>query len=110
MAAMETLSEAITRLTEAAYVHDLRADGGQLLCDRCGTRFDPSRMTIDEIVRFEGASDPDDQAILYALGDGKGPLGLYSAPYGHDASTDDIAVFRALPNRRSPAVDVAACI
>lgn len=109
MAAMETLSEAITRLTEAAYVHDLRADGGQLVCDLCGTHFDPTRMTIDEIVRFEGMSDPDDQAILYALGDGKGALGLYSAPYGREASTDDIAVFRALPNRHSRSVELATC-
>ena len=102
MAAMETLSEAIGRLTDAGYVHDLRADGGQLVCDRCGSRFDPSEMIIDEIVRFEGMSDPDDQAILYALGDGSGSVGLYAAAYGAGASTDEIAVSRALPNRRWP--------
>ena len=104
MAAMETLSEAITRLADAAYVHDFRAHGKQLVCDRCGARFDPSEMTIDEIVRFEGISDPDDQAILYALGDSNGSLGLYAAAYGAAASTDDIAVSRALPNPRSPTV------
>lgn len=102
MAAMETLSEAIRRLTDAGYVHDFRAEGGQLVCDRCGSRFDPSEMTIDEIVRFEGMSDPDDEAILYALGTGSGSLGLYSAAYGPAATTDDVAVSRALPNRRSP--------
>ncbi|MAT06569.1 MAG: hypothetical protein CL424_16135 [Acidimicrobiaceae bacterium] len=107
MAAMETLSEAITRLAGAAYVHDFRVDGGQLVCDRCGARFDPSQMTIDQIVRFEGISDPDDQAILYALGTGSGALGLYAAAYGAAASTDDIAVSRALPNPRTPTVDLA---
>ncbi len=109
MAAMETLSEAITRLTEAAYAHDFRADGGQLVCDRCGSCFDPAEMTIDEIVRFEGMSDPDDQAILYALGDGSRALGLYASAYGADASPDDIAVSRALPNRRSPSPDLVEC-
>ena len=109
MAAMETLSEAIERLVEAGYIHDLRAHRRQLLCDRCGVRFDPSVMVIDEIVRFEGMSDPDDQAILYALATEHGPLGLYSAAYGADASTDDIAVARMLPNRRSSCLDFVEC-
>ena len=104
MAAMETLSAAIGRLTNAGYVHDFRADRGQLVCDRCGARFDPSEMTIDEVVRFEGMSDPDDEAILYALGTVNGSLGLYAAAYGAAASTDDIRVSRALPNRRWPPV------
>ena len=109
MAAMETLSEAIDRLVDAGYIHDFRAHRRQLLCDRCGVRFDPSVMVIDEIVRFEGTSDPDDQAILYALATESGPLGLYSAAYGADASTDDIAVARALPNRRPWYSDLVAC-
>lgn len=106
MAAMETLSEAIGRLTDAGYAHDFRANGGRLDCDRCGASFDPSEMTIDEIVRFEGMSNPDDQAILYALGAGSASLGLYAAAYGAAVSTDDIAVSRSLPNRRWPSVDL----
>jgi hypothetical protein len=97
---METLSEAIKRLTGAGYVHDLRAVGGQLVCDRCGSRFDPSETTVNDVVRFEGISDPDDQAILYALGTVNGPLGLYAAAYGVAASADHISVARRLPNRR----------
>lgn len=105
MAAMETLSEAIGRLTDAGYVHDLRANRGQLVCDRCGASCDPSEMTIDAIVRFEGMSDPDDQAILYALGASNGSFGLYAAAYGPAASTDDIGMSRSLPKRRWRSVD-----
>ena len=110
MAAMETLSEAIGRLTDAGYVHDFRADRGQLVCARCRASLDPSEMTIDEIVRFEGVSDPDDQAILYALRTGSGSLGLYAAAYGAAASTDDIGVARSLPNRRWTSVDLTTCL
>ena len=98
MAAMETLSEAITRLTDAGYVENFQAIDGHLVCGRCDTRFEPSEMTVDEVVRFEGASDPDDQAILYALDGGCGHRGLYSAAYGAAASTEDVAVLLDLPD------------
>ncbi len=42
MAAMETLSEAIARLTDAGYEAAFHSDGGQLVSGRCDTRVDPS--------------------------------------------------------------------
>ncbi len=98
MAAMETLSQAITRLTDAGYIEDFQPVDQHLVCGSCESRFDPAAMTIDEVVRFEGASDPDDQAILYALAADCGHRGLYSAAYGPTASSDDIAVLLALPD------------
>lgn len=98
MAAMETLSQAITRLTVAGYVANFRPVGGRLVCGRCATHFDPSGARVDDVVRFEGTSDPDDQAILYALAAGCGHCGLYSTAYGVDASRDDVAVLLALPS------------
>lgn len=100
MAAMETLSEAITRLSAAGYVQNLYADGRHLVCGDCKTRFDPSTMTVDEIVRFEGASDPDDQAILYGLTSDHGHRGLYSVAYGPNTPIDDSRVLNALPDAR----------
>lgn len=99
MAAMETLSEAIARLNDAGYVKHFYPVDGQLVCDECETRFDPSTLTVDEIVRFEGASDPDDEAILYALTTGDGHRGVYSTAYGAAASSDDIDVLLALRDR-----------
>lgn len=99
MAAMETLSEAVRRLTDAGYERHLYPVDGHLVCGRCGAQFDPSTLSVDEIVRFEGASDPDDQAILFALDAGRGHRGLYSSAYGAATSTDDVDVLVALPNR-----------
>lgn len=96
--AMETLSHATTRLTRAGYDEDYTAREGRLVCGHCGTSHDPAQMTIDEIVRFEGESDPGDEAIVYALDAGCGHRGLYVAAYGAAATADDIAVATALPD------------
>ena len=98
MAAMETLSQAIARLREAGYAIDFRAGHGHLECARCEKGFDPSTVEVDEIVRFEGASDPGDAAILYALDAGGGHRGLYAAAYGAVVSAEDIAVIASLPD------------
>lgn len=102
MAAMETLSEAVRRLSIAGYTEHLYPVRGQLVCGRCETRFDPSTLRVDEVVRFEGASDPDDQAILFALDGGCGHRGLYSTSYGAGTSSDDLDVILALPHRSEP--------
>lgn len=96
--AMETLSEATSRLARAGYEEDYHAHDGRLVCGQCGTAHDPAQMAIDEIVRFEGASDPGDEAIVYALDAGCGHRGIYLAAYGAEATTDDITVVRALPD------------
>lgn len=98
MAEMETLSTAIGRLTEAGYTAPFHAEGDQLVCGQCSTRFDPSTATVDEIVRFEGASDPGDQAILFALHAECSHPGIYSVAYGVAATADDTTVVLALPN------------
>jgi hypothetical protein len=94
---METVTEAIDRLRAQGFRLDFSAvAGGRLRCSECGKEFDPATVHIDEIVRFEGESDPGDETILYALSGECGHAGLYSAPYGPDATPEDIAVTIAL--------------
>jgi hypothetical protein len=94
---METLSEAIGRLRERGFRHDFSAaPGGRLRCGECGAEIDPASVKIEEIVRFEGVSDPGDESILFALSGACGHLGLYSAPYGPDATPEDVAVVAGL--------------
>ncbi|WP_231897622.1 hypothetical protein [Ilumatobacter coccineus] len=97
---METLSQATTRLSKAGYVENYTARDGHLACGKCGASYDPATVTIDEIVRFEGQSNPDDEAVAYAIDAGCGHRGLYVSAYGPDATADDIAVVAALPDAR----------
>lgn len=96
---MESLSQATTRLATAGFDEHYLARAGRLVCGRCAMSHDPADMTTIEIVRFEGPSDPGDEAIVYALDAGCGHRGLYVAAYGPTATADDVAVVSALPDR-----------
>lgn len=90
---METLSDAIARLRSEGYSLEFSAvPGGLLRCSDCGVDFEAAEMQIEDIVRFEGVSDPGDEAILFAL---RGPCdhaGVYSAAYGPGATSADAEV------------------
>ncbi|MDZ7674856.1 MAG: hypothetical protein U5K30_07300 [Acidimicrobiales bacterium] len=95
---METLSEAIARLQAAGYTESLSATlDGRLRCPTCGGEHDPADVEIDEQVRFEGTSDPDDESILVALTCGCGAKGLYTTMFGPEISGEDATVVRRLP-------------
>jgi hypothetical protein len=94
---METLTDAIDRLRAAGYALDLFvAPGAVLRCGGCQAAFDAATMQIDEVVRFEGESDPDDEAILFALHGPCGHRGLYSVAFGAQTPTEDVDVVGAL--------------
>jgi hypothetical protein len=94
---METLVEAMARLRGIGYVHDLAATpNGNLLCRSCGTSHLPESIEIRETVRFEGDSNPDDQAILLALACTDGCLGQYSAAFGPATEAADVLALQRL--------------
>ncbi len=95
---METLVEALARLRAAGYTQDFTAvAGGDLRCGGCGHEHRPETMVIGETVRFEGDSNPADEAILVAMECTCGIGGLYSAAFGPDAGPDDVAALTRLP-------------
>ncbi|MEX2293415.1 MAG: hypothetical protein WD691_06465 [Acidimicrobiales bacterium] len=95
---METILEATGRLRLAGYSVDFTAtEDGRLCCGDCGSLHDPATVTIDEVVRYEGASNPDDETILFALRCSCSRRGLYSTGFGPSAGPADTAVLRRLP-------------
>jgi len=97
---METMLDAIMRLRAAGYRLDLvAAPGGRLRCEQCGDITDAADVALDETVRFEGDSNPDDEGILIAISARCGHRGLYSAAFGPDTPSDDAQVLRALAAR-----------
>lgn len=65
--AMETIDAAVTRLERAGYADVLRARADGFLEPQTGRVHPPETLIVDEIVRFEGESDPGDEAVLFAL-------------------------------------------
>ena len=96
---METLSEAMTRLEHAGYTESVAAhDDGKLHCSGCHSTCEPEHVTIDDVVRFEGDSNPDDEAVLFALDCGR-HKSLYSVAFGPDTPPNDVVAVRALGRR-----------
>ncbi|HQY20025.1 MAG TPA: cupin domain-containing protein [Ignavibacteria bacterium] len=62
-----TLSETINGLINLGYNHDFNVQKECLICQQKNITLSPEYFQIDKVYRFEGASNPEDQAILYAI-------------------------------------------
>jgi hypothetical protein len=71
----------------------LCARHGRLQDLETGKTYEPELLQIEETLRFEGDSDPDEQAVLFALRSPVGDaLGTYSVVYGPATPPDDANV------------------
>ncbi len=88
---LTTLSEILNKLKEEGYTMDFNLKQNCLVCQGNALEVHPDDFQIDRHFRFEGQSDPDDQAIVYAISSEKHGLkgvlvngyGIYSEP-GND--------------------------
>ncbi|HTF03925.1 MAG TPA: phosphoribosylpyrophosphate synthetase [Bacteroidia bacterium] len=88
MKTYDTLSEAITDLRLQGYTEDFNLQQNCLECRSGELKLSIDDFHVDNFWRFEDNTDPDDQAILYAISapklDLKGVLvngyGIYSDP------------------------------
>lgn len=62
-----TLSETINALVAEGYTLDFNVKEECLVCNKTNLQLSPDEFQIDKLYRFEGMTDPDDQAILYAI-------------------------------------------
>jgi hypothetical protein len=100
---METLSEAMARLAAAGYAESFRAEGSGLRAVSSGCEHEPESLVIEDILRFEGVSDPEDEAVLFALRcDRHGTRGTYAVAYGPSIDALDAEMVRRLTDRRRP--------
>ena len=82
---MLQLLDTVKVLQRKGYTHNLVPCFDHLCTE--GVSIYPSEIFFDQVIRFENASDPDDQAILYAISaPTKKIKGLYVDSYGlyHD--------------------------
>jgi hypothetical protein len=97
---METLSDAIDRLRAAGYRDSFRPEAGRLRALAARRLYAPEELRVDELVRFEGPSDPGDEAILFALRSEDGAVrGTFASGYGPSVDPADAEVVRRLPLR-----------
>ena len=76
----ETVSAAVDGLKKRGYVMDFNLDENCIVCHE--DKFDPEDFEIVEVYRFEGNSDPADEAVVYAVESNKGLRGVLVNGYG----------------------------
>jgi len=62
-----SVSEAVTALAARGYVDGFRAEGDGLRHLESGMLVPAEALLVDELLRFEGTSDPDDEAMVFAV-------------------------------------------
>ena len=99
-----TVVEEIAALRARGYTADFSVThDGQLRCDPCGHPHRPRQAVIESTARFEGASNPDDEAVVFGLRcDTCGIRGILVAAYGPTATAEEAAVVTALSPPRRP--------
>ena len=93
MDTMNTLSEVMNKLKVQGYESDLNLKGNCLICAGTDLQIYPEDFQVDQIYRFEGTSDPGDEAIVYAISSEKHKVkGVLVNGYGiyTDEATDEM--------------------
>ncbi|WP_443947450.1 phosphoribosylpyrophosphate synthetase [Pedobacter sp. AW1-32] len=98
MQEMNTLSHVLAELNKQGYTIDFnRVDenGSVSLLKQ-----NPEQFLIDSVYRFEGDSNPEDEAVLYAISSiDKSILGVFVNGYGISADEDQLALICKIPSR-----------
>ncbi|WP_210521163.1 phosphoribosylpyrophosphate synthetase [Hymenobacter terricola] len=101
MLTYDTLTEALNDLRQRGYGLDYNLTGAQAYCAEVKEYLGPDELTIKEVYRFEGDSNPDDNMVLYALESRKTPAnkGVLVAAYGPDVEAEAATFIQRLDTK-----------
>lgn len=90
--------DAIAEIRSLGYDHDFSVTAdAQLRCGTCGHAHAPSDAVVERTRRFEGMSDPGDEAVIFGLRcQGCGMRGVLVTAYGPSASAEEASVLALL--------------
>jgi len=88
MVSPDTVSEAVAFLVGQGYGQDLELDGVDL-----------DAVVVEHTFRFEGPSDPADEAIVLGLRTPDGHRGVVVSAYGPDANREESLLLAGLAGR-----------
>ncbi len=65
--APDSVLEAVEQLEAAGYTASFTLRNGAIRCSACGREHVADRAAVELVYRFEGPSDPDEEAVVYGL-------------------------------------------
>jgi hypothetical protein len=94
----ETVTEAVSGLKGRGFTEDFNLEENCLVCN--AQRFHPDEFEITETYRFEGPSDPGDEAVVYGISSQSGLKGVLVNGYGYQSNALGDAIARKLSIHR----------
>ena len=86
----DTVSTALNSLKARGYTKDFNIAFDKLICNETNECLNPNEFEITEVYRFEGESNPSDEAVVYAIesndGNTKGAIVNAYGPYADSMS------------------------
>lgn len=79
---MKTLATCLNKLVLDGFDEDFKVTTDGLYAAKAGRVYQPEQVKIVDFYRFEGASDPSDNAIVYAIRAHDGVQGTLTDAYG----------------------------
>jgi len=91
MYAYDTVTAALNGLKQRGYTRDFNLEENCIACHE--DKYPPEDFEIVEVYRYEGNSDPADEAVVYAIEGRKGEKGVLVSGYGisADEMSDELA-------------------
>lgn len=96
----DTVTAAVNGLKQRGYTMDFNLDENCIVCHE--DKYHPEDFEIVEVYRYEGNSDPPDEAVVYAIEGRDGKKGILVSGYGPSADemSDEMAKKLTIHNRQ----------
>jgi hypothetical protein len=102
MESYDTVVAALNGLKKRGYTTDFNISFDKLICNETKVCLNPDEFEITEVYRFEGATNPSDQAVVYAVeSKSKDMKGVFVNAYGVYADPISDAMIKKLSLHRS---------
>ncbi len=90
----DTVSNAIDALRKQGYTSDFKIQNDSITCDE--GKFNANNFEVVDVYRYEGNSDPADEAAVYAVKSSNGLKGILITGYGASADTASAEILEKL--------------
>ena len=90
----DTVTNAINALRNQGYTTDFNIEGDNVVCNEA--KFDAQNFEVVDVYRYEGNTDPADEAAVYAIKSSNGLKGILVTGYGASADASSAEILEKL--------------
>jgi hypothetical protein len=102
---MQTVAGALEQFGGRGYRHEMAIRAGRLQIDGTDRTYRPDEVVVRDYWRFEGVSDPDDEAVVYAIETSDGVKGTLVDAFNAYADPSVGEFLRAVASTTRPVAD-----